>query len=46
MGKDMPIIKRNYFINEISKALNIHAVLALLGPRQCGKTTLAKLSKD
>lgn len=38
----MPVIKRKYFINELDKALKVHPVVALLGPRQCGKTTLAK----
>ncbi|OAI49069.1 hypothetical protein AYO45_03580 [Gammaproteobacteria bacterium SCGC AG-212-F23] len=35
-------MKRKYFINELDKALKVHPVVALLGPRQCGKTTLAK----
>lgn len=38
----MSMINREYFVNELSKAFNIHPVIALLGPRQCGKTTLAK----
>jgi len=37
----MPLIKREYFINKIENALRVHSVIALLGPRQCGKTTLA-----
>lgn len=36
------LVKRKYFINEIDRALEVHPVLALLGPRQCGKTTLVK----
>jgi len=38
----MPTIKRKYFINQLRKGLATHPVIALLGPRQCGKTTLAK----
>lgn len=38
----MPIIKRNDYLNELRRAQAVHPVIALLGPRQCGKTTLAK----
>jgi len=34
---------RKKFIEEIHAAFEIHPVVALLGPRQCGKTTLAHL---
>lgn len=37
----MPIVKRSYYLKEIVKALTVHPVVALLGPRQCGKTTLS-----
>lgn len=41
---------RNKFINQIKDAFAINQVCALLGPRQCGKTTLsqqyAKISKE
>ena len=36
------IIKRKSYLEEIRKAFEIHPVVAILGPRQCGKTTLAK----
>jgi hypothetical protein len=34
-------MKRSLFIQSIKKAFKTHRVVALLGPRQCGKTTLA-----
>ena len=34
-------MKRSAFIQSIKKAFKTHRVVALLGPRQCGKTTLA-----
>ena len=36
-------MKRPVFIKKIKKAFRSHPVVAILGPRQCGKTTLAKL---
>lgn len=36
------MIKRNYYSDQLNKALARSPVVALLGPRQCGKTTLAK----
>ena len=30
-------------IKRITKIFNIHPIAALLGPRQCGKTTLARV---
>jgi predicted AAA+ superfamily ATPase len=33
--------KRELFLNKISKHLVVNPVCAILGPRQCGKTTLA-----
>ncbi len=38
--------KREKFLEEIHKAFEVHPVIALLGPRQCGKTTLAKLYQE
>lgn len=38
--------KREGFLEEIHQAFEVHPVLALLGPRQCGKTTLAKLYQE
>src|SRR5437868_5850797 len=35
-------MKRKHYIQRIKKAFNTHNVVALLGPRQCGKTTLAR----
>ena len=39
------IIKRVIFIDKINRYLNEYPVTALIGPRQCGKTTLAKAIK-
>jgi predicted AAA+ superfamily ATPase len=36
------MIQRTYFLKLIEDAFQMHSVCALLGPRQCGKTTLAK----
>jgi len=36
------MMQRTYFLNLLSKAFEIHPIVVLLGPRQCGKTTLAK----
>jgi uncharacterized protein len=35
-------MKRSNYLERIAKAFETHRVVALLGPRQCGKTTLAK----
>ena len=35
-------MERPYFIDQIHKQFEVHPVCALLGPRQVGKTTLAK----
>lgn len=34
---------RHYFLNEIKLQFRVHPICALLGPRQVGKTTLAKM---
>ncbi|MFH1421832.1 MAG: AAA family ATPase, partial [Planctomycetota bacterium] len=36
------MIKRAHFKKHLKKALNRNRAVALLGPRQCGKTTLAR----
>lgn len=36
------MLNSSHFIKRIREQLGIHAVTALLGPRQCWKTTLAK----
>ncbi|MDR3624260.1 MAG: ATP-binding protein [Chlamydiales bacterium] len=33
---------RNFFLDQISQDLDITPICALLGPRQCGKTTIAR----
>ncbi len=35
-------MQRPGYIEYIEQAFNVHPVIALLGPRQCGKTTLAR----
>ena len=41
------MLNRSHFINRLKEQLRIHSVAALLGPRQCGKTTLAsQLAED
>jgi uncharacterized protein len=35
-------MERQFFLEQITEQFNIHRIVALLGPRQCGKTTLAK----
>jgi len=39
-------MQRQYYLNEIQALFKIHPIVALLGPRQCGKTTLAKIFID
>ncbi|HLB42386.1 MAG TPA: ATP-binding protein [Gammaproteobacteria bacterium] len=34
-------MRRTHYLERINQAFKIHKVVALLGPRQCGKTTLA-----
>ena len=34
-------MKRSRYLERINQALKTHPVVGLLGPRQCGKTTLA-----
>ncbi len=42
----MDFIKRTAFLQQIEQQFRVHPVCALLGPRQCGKTTLAKNCAD
>lgn len=37
------IIKRPFYINQLNTAVKRSPVTALLGPRQCGKTTIARM---
>ena len=41
--KERRLKKREHFLECISKAFKVHPVVAILGPRQCGKTTLARM---
>lgn len=36
------MIHRERYFTELTKSFEVHPVVAILGPRQCGKTTLAK----
>ena len=36
-------MERNFFIHKIKQSFSVHPIVALLGPRQCGKTTLARM---
>jgi predicted AAA+ superfamily ATPase len=36
------MIQRNHYLQQIKDAFEMHAICAILGPRQCGKTTIAK----
>ncbi|HPQ41034.1 MAG TPA: ATP-binding protein [bacterium] len=40
------MIDRPTYIRRIHRAFDVHPVVALLGPRQCGKTTLANMLAD
>lgn len=37
------MINRQIFLELIEKQFRVHSICALLGPRQCGKTTLARM---
>lgn len=39
-------MKRPHFLEKIVKSFEVHTAVAILGPRQCGKTTLAKMYAD
>lgn len=36
-------MKRDHFLNKTRQFFQVHPAVALLGPRQCGKTTLAQM---
>lgn len=36
-------MERNFFLGQIKRYLKSHPIVGILGPRQCGKTTLAKM---
>lgn len=36
------MINRYHYLEQIAQNFDVHSVVALLGPRQCGKTTLAR----
>ena len=36
-------MERTHFLEKIIKSFEVHTAVALLGPRQCGKTTLANM---
>jgi len=38
-----PAMERPDWIEKIKFAFQVHPVVGLLGPRQCGKTTLARM---
>ena len=40
------MIYRKRFLEEIKQVHRVHSVCAILGPRQCGKTTLAELYRQ
>jgi len=40
------MVERKRFLEAIKNVHKIHSVCAILGPRQCGKTTLASLYRD
>lgn len=40
------LIDRKSYIDQVRKALGRSAVVAIMGPRQCGKTTLARMIFD
>ena len=39
-------MERNGYIAAIAQAFAVHPIVAILGPRQCGKTTLARMYAD
>jgi predicted AAA+ superfamily ATPase len=43
-----PMIPRDYYFKRVQEGLKRSPMVALLGPRQCGKTTLARqlISED
>ena len=39
-------MRREHYLAQITRHFAIHPVVALLGPRQCGKTTLARMYSE
>jgi len=39
----MIMIQRPHAFNRVRNVFQVHPIAALLGPRQCGKTTLARM---
>ena len=39
-------MNRQTYLDQIQRQFEVHPVVALLGPRQCGKTTLARMFAD
>jgi uncharacterized protein len=39
-------VNRSIYLKEIDAIFRVHPIAAILGPRQCGKTTLAKMYRD
>lgn len=39
-------MKRSLYLNKLDESYSVNPAVALLGPRQCGKTTLAKIYAD
>lgn len=35
-------MRRTQVIHQLTQSFEVHPIVAILGPRQCGKTTLAK----
>jgi len=42
----MPLIPRKSYADRVRRALDRSAIVALMGPRQCGKTTLARMIRE
>lgn len=40
------MVRRERFLEEIKHVHRVHSVCAILGPRQCGKTTLSDLYRQ
>ncbi|MCI5064282.1 ATP-binding protein [bacterium] len=38
--------ERSFYLTDIHKLFEVHPAVAILGPRQCGKTTLAKMYSE
>jgi uncharacterized protein len=42
----MQILEREFYLRKIAAQFDVHRIVSLLGPRQCGKTTIAKQYRD